>query len=273
MATQPTLWFPAADPARTPSPWWYFGRAVYVSRRDYRRIFLAFVAAGAPFGVASVLLERPALMRVPEAMAAIGVLMLTYSLAGLYRMYGHPSRRYIRQLIDLAGVRCAVTVADLHIGTYRHAFALAEALPDATIHSIDCWSEAGDASELAVQDVRRLEPPPTGHERIVPGRADHFHLPLPDASCDVVVFGFGTHAIAAGAARDTLFAEARRVLQGDGQVLLFEHGYDVHNYLIFGPVIDHVTRRDDWLATMRRIFTDVRYARSSAAVDLIAARR
>ena len=55
--------------------------------------------------------------------------------------------------------------------------------------------------------------------------------------------------------------------------MLFEHGADVHNFVIFGPVIDHVTRRQEWLETMREHFTDVTYARSSAAVDLIAGRR
>jgi hypothetical protein len=56
-------------------------------------------------------------------------------------------------------------------------------------------------------------------------------------------------------------------------VLLFEHGQDLHNFLIFGPVIHHVTKREDWLRIMQAHFDDVRYARSSAAVDLITARR
>ena len=34
-----------------------------------------------------------------------------------------------------------------------------------------------------------------------------------------------------------------------GGVAMFEHGKDLHNFLIFGPVIDHVTRREEWLRT------------------------
>jgi len=54
-------------------------------------------------------------------------------------------------------------------------------------------------------------------------------------------FGFGTHEIPAGGAREKLFSEADRVLKPGGKVLLFEHGWDAHNYVIFGPVIHHVT--------------------------------
>jgi SAM-dependent methyltransferase len=170
-------------------------------------------------------------------------------------------------------VRDGTRIADLHIGTYRTAFALADLLPGATIHSIDCWASDGPAAEEAVADVRALEPAPTGDARILPARITDGALPLATASCDVVVFGFGTHEIPTGGPREQLFAEARRVLVPGGIALLFEHGYDVHNYFIFGPVIDHVTRRGEWLATMRRFFTDVTYARSTAAVDMLAGRR
>lgn len=50
--------------------------------------------------------------------------------------------------------------------------------------------------------------------------------------------------------------------------MIFEHGNDFHNTIVFGPVIGHVTRREEWMETMRRYFADVSYARSSHAVDL-----
>jgi hypothetical protein len=52
--------------------------------------------------------------------------------------------------------------------------------------------------------------------------------------------------------------------------LLFEHGWDAHNYVIFGPVIHHVTRRQDWDKFLRERFDNVEYARSTQAVDLFA---
>jgi len=268
-----THWYPASVAGKRPTPWWYWGRAVYVSRRDYWKITKYFLAVGIPLGAIGVLFHAPMAFQAAMVLAAIGLLLLAYSLFGLYRMYGHSALRYIRRLVDLGGLRGEITVADLHIGTYRHAFLLSDALPEATIQTVDCWNVEGESPEEAVQDVRELEAPPTSNPRIVPSRADHFTVPLPDASCDAVCFGFGTHEIPAGGAREKLFSEANRVLKPGGKVLLFEHGWDAHNYVIFGPVIHHVTKRQDWDRFLRERFDDVKYARSSQAVDLFAGTR
>src|SRR5437016_683852 len=266
-------WYPASIAAKRPTPWWYWGRAVYVSRRDYSRITKYFLAVGIPLVAIGVLFRVPLAFRAAETLAEIGLLLLAYSLFGLYRMYGHPGVRYVRWLVELGGVKGKVTVADLHIGTYRHAFLLSDVLPEATIQTVDCWSLEGESPEEAVQDVRDLEVPPTSNPRIVACRAEHFALPLPDASCDAVCFGFGTHEIPTGGAREELFSEANRILKAGGKVLLFEHGWDAHNYVIFGPVIHHVTKRQDWDKFLRERFNDVQYARSSQAVDLFAGTR
>jgi SAM-dependent methyltransferase len=268
-----THWYPASVAGKRPTPWWYWGRAVYVSRRDYWKITKYFLAVGIPLGAIGALFHVPMAFQAAMVLAVIGLLLLAYSVFGLYRMYGHPALRYIRRLVDLGELRGETTVADLHIGTYRHAFLLSDALPEATIQTVDCWNVEGESPEEAVQDVRELEAPPTSNPRIVPSRADHFTVPLPDASCDAVCFGFGTHEIPAGGAREKLFSEADRVLKPGGKVLLFEHGWDAHNYVIFGPVIHHVTKRQDWDRFLRERFDDVKYARSSQAVDLFAGTR
>jgi SAM-dependent methyltransferase len=272
-APRQTHWYPRAKPDVPPSPWWYFGRAVYVSRRDYGKIFLGFIAIGIPLGIAGLIWDLPALFWVAVALATLGLLLLAYSLIGLYRMYCHPAAGYLRKLLHLGDVRGPVVVADLHIGTYRHSYALAALLPEATVYTIDCWDEEGRSGELAIQDVRDLEPAPTSDPRIIPLRAPNQALPLDDRSCDVVVLGFGTHEIPTGGPRETLFAEAERVLKPGGKVLLFEHGIDLHNFLIFGPVIHHVTRRRDWEEILNRQFDNVRHARTSHAVDLFSGRR
>jgi SAM-dependent methyltransferase len=266
-------WFGSAQPEKQPSPWWYFRRAVYVSRRDYLKIFLVFIAIGIPLGVAGLLADVMVLFWIAVGLAVLGVLMLAYSLVGLYRMYGHPARGYVRRLLEMGGVQGPVVVADLHIGTYRHAYALADLLPEATIHTVDCWNVKGPPAEAAIQDVRDLEPPPTHHPRIKPLQADEFAVPLPDASCDVVVFGFGTHEIPRDGPLQKVFREAQRILRPGGRALMFEHGYDFHNYLIFGPVIHHVTTRQQWLALFQVYFADVRHGRTSHAVDLFVGTR
>jgi len=266
-------WMSAADPRRAPSPWWYFRRAVYVSRRDYWRIFKAFVATGAPIGALGWIAGQPVLLHTAFFMAAAGLALLAYSLLGLYRMYGHPARAYFRRLLRMARAEGARVVADLHLGTYRHSFQLAGLLPAATIHSVDVWNVEGAPAEAAVQDVRDLEQAPSAHPRIRPARAQQFRVPLGTESCDLVVLGFGTHEIPPGAPRETLLREANRILKPGGRLAMFEHGYDLHNYLIFGPVIDHVTRKETWIRLLREHFDDVVSSRTSHAVDLFAGTR
>src|SRR6267378_3916818 len=117
-----THWYPASVAGKRPTPWWYWGRAVYVSRRDYWKITKYFLAVGIPLGAIGVLFHVPMAFQAAMALATIGLLLLAFSLFGLYRMYGHPALRYILRVVDLGGLRGEITVADLHIGTYRHAF-------------------------------------------------------------------------------------------------------------------------------------------------------
>jgi SAM-dependent methyltransferase len=265
-----THWYPGTVAEQRPTAWWFWGRAVYVSRRDYWRITKYFLAVGVPLGAIGVLFHVPIAFKAAMLLAGLGLVLLAYSLFGLYRMYGHPGVRYIRRLVELGEVKGAVTVADLNIGTYRHAFLLSDVLPEAKIQSVDCWNVEGESPEEAVQDVRDLEAPPKSIPRITASKAEHFTIPLADSSCEAVCFGFGTHEIPTGGSREKLFGEAIRILKPGGKVLLFEHGWDAHNYVIFGPVIHHVTKRQDWDAFLRERFNDVKYARSNQAVDLFA---
>lgn len=268
-----THWYPASVAEKRPSAWWYWGRAVYVSRRDYWKITKVFLAIGIPLGAIGVLFRIPVAFRGAVVLAEIGLVLLAYSLFGLHRMYGHPGVRYVRRLVELASVQGKVTIADLHIGTYRHAFLLSDVLPEAQIKSVDCWNIEGAPPEEAVADVRDLEVPPKSNARIETFKAEHFTVPLDHASCDAVCFGFGTHELPTGGAREKLFSEAIRILKPHGKVMLFEHGWDAHNYVIFGPVIHHVTKRQDWDKFLRERFDDVKYARSTQAVDLFAGTR
>src|ERR1041384_4525047 len=96
--------YPAAAASERPSHWWYWGRALYVSRRDYWKIFLAFIAVGVPLGAGGILGGWAIPLDAAFVVAAIGLALLAYSLVGLYRMYGHPSLPYYRQLLALGEV-------------------------------------------------------------------------------------------------------------------------------------------------------------------------
>jgi SAM-dependent methyltransferase len=262
--------YPRTDPNQQPTPWWYYGRALYLSRRDYFKIYCALMLTlGFPMVFLALYFDLQFWKVAALGAGTVSLFYLGYSLCvGMYRMYGHPGKRYVRRLLQESGAADAAVVADIHIGTYRHSYMLAELLPNATIHSIDCWGVEGDPKEIAIRDVRDLEAPPTHHPRIRPVRTLDYTLPLADASCDAVVFGFGTHEIPNDGPRAKLFAETQRVLKPGGKALLFEHGNDFHNVIIFGPVIGHVVTRQKWADEFKKHFGDVGYARHSAAVDL-----
>ena len=44
----------------------------------------------------------------------------------------------------------------------------------------------------------------------------------------------------------------------------FEHGIDAENFLIFGPVIKHVTRHSEWMKVMGSRLLDVKADRMYA---------
>jgi ubiquinone/menaquinone biosynthesis C-methylase UbiE len=261
--------YPRTSPNAQPGPWWYYGRALYVSRRDYFKIYwLLMIFLGIPFATLALRLDYDFWKIAALQGGTVSLIYLGYSIFGLYRMYGHPSRNYMQKLVDDSKVDDPRVVVDVHIGTYRHSYALAELLPNAIIHSVDCWDDTNKATEVAIRDVRDLECMPTHHPRILPSRASASRLPFADASCDVVVFGFGTHEIPNDGARQKLFAEAKRILKPGGKALMFEHGNDFHNILLFGPVIGHVATCDEWMNMFKKHFGDIGYARTSHAVDL-----
>lgn len=262
--------YPRTDPARRPTAWWYYGRALYVSRRDYFKIYCWLMfTLGFPMVFLALYFQWTFWQVAALGAGTVSLFYLGYSLCvGMYRMYGHPGRKYIQRVIDEAVASGAKVVADLHIGTYRHTHILADLLPRATVHSVDCWGVEGDPHEIAIRDVRDLETPPTHDPRIVTHRAKDYALPLADGSCDLVVLGFGTHEIPDDGSLDKVFAEAGRVLRPGGKCVMFEHGNDFHNVIIFGPVIAHVTPRERWMGKFTAHFGDVGYARSNQAVDL-----
>src|SRR4051812_48712745 len=129
--------YPGTDPARRPTPWWYYGRALYVSRRDYFLIYCALMLTlGVPLVFLALYLDWQFAKVAALGAGTVSLFYLGYSLLGMYRMYGHPGRRYIRRLLQEGGAADAAVVADVHIGTYRHSYLLADLLPGAVIHSI-----------------------------------------------------------------------------------------------------------------------------------------
>ncbi len=266
--TDKTLWFPRAPKGQRPSSLWYYGRAIFVSRHDYRKIFFWFLAVGIPLGTLGLVFNSRLFWGLAFLTAFVGLALLFLSLAGLYLQYGPLAKNYISKLLKLESFSGKPVIADIHIGTYRHSYLLSEALPGSTVYSIDCKQEPRFSEELAVREVQLLESPPES-KNITTLYTRDFVVPLGDQSCDAVVFGFGTHEIPEEE-REKIFNEAQRILKPGGKLFLFEHGIDFVNYLIFGPVIYHVTKRESWQQLLQKKFKNVRQSRLFA-VNLFSA--
>jgi ubiquinone/menaquinone biosynthesis C-methylase UbiE len=177
----------------------------------------------------------------------------------------------MKRLLALGGVQYPQRVADLHYGTYRISYLLADLLPTATIESVDLWDNTQYETERALVLLRALETAPTSEQRIRLHHAVGTQVSLPDASSDVVL-GLGLHEIPAGVEREAVFTEAKRILKPGGKCLFFEHTVDAQSLLVFGFEIDHWIRRHEWMQVLKTVFgSDVRHQRSPQAIDLFCA--
>jgi SAM-dependent methyltransferase len=263
-------WYPRAGGEARPTDAWYWGWALYVNRRGFRGAFFRLAPVGIGLLVGAIFIPSGWFRAVVTVAFVLALLVLAYSIYGHALVYGRPARRYFERLLALGGVRTPAIVADPHIGTWRHSYALHDLLPAAKIVSLDIWAAGVEATEGAVRELRELELPGPSSARLEVRRAGDGTLPLGDASVDVVVMGLGSHEVE-GQAQEQLFEEARRVLKPGGTLLFFEHAKNWQSFLIFGPGISHWTERDEWTRRLSKRFGNVRSLRTSQAVDLFAA--
>jgi len=142
-------------------------------------------------------------------------------------------------LVDLGGLRGEITVADLHIGNIS-----------TRVSPVRCAAGSHHSNRRLLERGRRVT-------RRSGTRCARLEAP-PQVTANCRFQGGPLHRAAAGCllrcglfwvrdARDSRGRCARKAVQrsrprleSGGKVLLFEHGWDAHNYVIFGPVIHHV---------------------------------
>src|SRR5438445_12130927 len=92
MTATTTRWhaYPRTDPDRRPTPWWYYGRALYVSRRDYFKIYWALMfTLGFPLVFLALYFDWQFAKVAALGAGTVSLFYLGYSLClGVYRMYG-----------------------------------------------------------------------------------------------------------------------------------------------------------------------------------------
>ena len=267
-------WYPKTDPARRPAGWWYTGWVIYANRSAFIKGFVLVGGTILVLLLVGAIAGTPILLWLALILGVCALVVLGNSVLGLMLVYGPPARGYIKALLQLGNVEAPSRVADLHIGTYRVSYLLADLLPSAQVESIDLWDDERYEVERALVLLRQLESEPTGEERVSTSRVSNETLPLPDASCDVVVLGLGFHEIPEGESRSRIFAEAKRVLRPGGVCLLFEHTVDLQSFLVFGTGMYHWVRREEWVRLLEESFGGpVRHRRSPQAVDLFSVER
>jgi SAM-dependent methyltransferase len=243
----------------------YFFDVVRISRPVYIRVFSAVVAMGGTMAAVAMAIGSRGLAWVVVGAAAVGVLVLAGSLAGLYRFYGAYSRADHLRIIDVAALRGASSIAELHLGTYRHTRLLAKLLPRTTLHSIDCWHAGIDPEHGRLQQFREAERP-LSYPNVVRYTAPNSPLPLPSASCDAVLLGIGFHEFPPDD-RDRLLDEAARILVPRGKLVLVEHVRNLWSALVFGPEIGHWLRPQEWRAILEPRFGPVAHHQVSWGID------
>ncbi len=125
-SSKSTYGYPKTSPNRRPPGWWYVGWVIYANRSTVVRAFALFVVGGIVLFAAGHTFDIAALIWASYALAVLGLLLLINAVVGLTLVYGPPAASYVRRLLGLGAVRMPGRVADLHIGTYRISYMLAE---------------------------------------------------------------------------------------------------------------------------------------------------
>ena len=201
---------------------------------------------------------------------AVAVTYVAVSCAGLRLLYGPPSERIFRRLLEMAGTAGDERVLDVHFGTYRASRVLLDLLPDARVFGLGVHDPEHE-TEPAVLDVWKFERSPVSHPRFAEVSGDARSFDLNDKEIDLVVLGFGIHELHSAEERTQLVREIHRVLAPNGRVVLFERGHSPWLALIFGPLFLHFTPAKEWDAWLREHFHEVDREVVFGMVDLFSA--
>jgi SAM-dependent methyltransferase len=120
------------------------------------------------------------------------------------------------EIVGKLGLRPGANVVDLGCGEGRHSIKLAEDFGFA-VQGIDPVPRHIELANEALGDAAQRKPELSTLVRFALGSADA--LPVPDASVDLI---WCREVLVLVEALDEAFAECRRVLRGDGRMLIFQ---------------------------------------------------
>lgn len=99
-------------------------------------------------------------------------------------------------------------------------------------------------TEISIERARKVYPPYPNTEQVATD-----NLPLANDFADCIFAVLSAHEIRNDDERKSFFAETRRVLKPDGQMIVVEHLRDTVNFLAYNIGFFHFHSRKTWLET------------------------
>jgi SAM-dependent methyltransferase len=118
--------------------------------------------------------------------------------------------------------------------------------PRAELFVFDFYDPA-QHTEISIKRARKAYPPFPRTQPITTGR-----LPLSENSVDVAFAFLAAHEIRNNQERILLFAELRRVITPEGEIVVVEHLQDVANFLAYNIGFRHFLRPSVWQQTFAK---------------------
>ncbi|MBN1220431.1 MAG: class I SAM-dependent methyltransferase [Anaerolineae bacterium] len=176
-------------------------------------------------------------------LGALGLILTV--LLTTYIVYDWGAKHEYDRLAELGNLQQANVIIDITCGKLRGTRGFLPLFKGGHYFLIDIY-DPETMTEAPLRRAREMEPPLETNRRIYhrPGTADK--LPLPHNWADIIYCNFSLHEVRHLAARKALFAEFARVLKPDGRLLIAEHGFDLPNFLAFGPGSFSFFTADTW---------------------------
>jgi ubiquinone/menaquinone biosynthesis C-methylase UbiE len=170
-----------------------------------------------------------ALVAIP-IIISLSVSFLVYDLSGLY------SLTWLKDINAGKGS----TIININAGFDEMSQSLHARYPEAKLIVFDFY-DPQKHTEVSIERARRAYPPYPGTHLV--STAD---LQLADSSADLVVVILAAHEIRDEQERIMFFAELRRILTPNGQVVVTEHLRDLTNFLAYNIGFFHFLSRASW---------------------------
>lgn len=174
------------------------------------------------------------------ALAIILVLLPTFvSLAVSCYVYDF-SNLYTLEWIELPQNSRNLQIANIHAGFDETSILLKNKFPSCELSVFDFY-DAEKHTEISIKRARKAYPPfPNTHQ------ISTQYLPLADNSMDVIFAILAAHEIRNEAERIAFFAEIKRVLKPNGQLIVVEHLQDTANLFAYNIGFLHFHTRKTW---------------------------